>query len=194
MFPLQILHEVLPAPPSSQKLAILLEIYFLTWVLLILSTVAIQELQIGGVYWVTFWNVGAWIATVLALLEGARRKANGGLRPSVEQSDADLNENGRRLVTGIRYDASADDGHGTVVEVETEPTEITPLIRQRNNGHIGSASSDDEEHGWWCLQMLAEVLSPVLLISKITVLLINCQNHTLVDGNSPTLGKCRLSF
>lgn len=198
-FPLQILHRAFPTPPSSQKLAILLEFYLLTWLLLLISTVAIQKLHIGGVYWVALWNIGAWIAADVALLESIKREKkddahirNGGLRLSLDENEEDVNEDGRRLVRGIGYEAptnGADANEG--VEVETEPTEITPLLHQRIEGQVQvqSADIDDEEHGWWILQMFAVMPLSTLLIFRVTLLLVNCLNHTLVDGSSPNTGK-----
>ena len=103
----------------------------------------------------------------------------------------DVNENGRRVVRGVRYDAPPDSAEANEegLEVETEPTEITPLLRQPTNGQTRSIDSNAEAHGWWILQMLAVVPLSALLIFRVTLLLVNCLNHTLVDGNSPNTGK-----
>jgi len=199
--PLQLLQHILPSSPSSQKLAVLLEHYFLTWVFLVGATVQIQKYQMGGIYWITAWHLCAWIASSAALAEGTfrglkqgeeRRKA--GLDLTVD-SDYDNNPQGPRLVSGVLYEApegrnSNDGNEEQVIEegevVETEPTEITPLMNQhRENGTTQTSDSKYEEYGWWILQMAVSVPLPALLLFQIALLLMHALMNTLVDGSSP---------
>ncbi|EKM53681.1 uncharacterized protein PHACADRAFT_125584 [Phanerochaete carnosa HHB-10118-sp] len=140
---LQLFIKIWPSPPSSQKFAILLEIYVLSWIFLVIGTVGVNNLHIGGVYLITTWNLCSWLAATLALAEAVVRAK----WPSKHGSRADFDvvdeservpqdqSTGHRFVRGIRYEAperaeNGEDGRDVEPE-ETAPTEITPLMQQQ---------------------------------------------------------------
>lgn len=227
VIPLTTFHHFIPSSPSSQKLAILLEIFFLAWILLIISTIALNQYGLGGLYWITAWYLSAWLASLFGLAEAAERAMKGGevggkgeldlvgeRPPTPVLEDAD----GIRRVRGVLYQIDEDpdeeraDRHRDSEPVETEPTEITPLIRQRRRRSTGGREyivgvDDDlilvddtkgkgagfDEIGWWILQYLALVPFPLILIFQILVLLLHSLSQTMVDGSSPVTGMCLFS-
>lgn len=202
--PLQLIQHTLPTSPSSQKLVLLLEHYFLTWVLLVAGTVQVHDHALGGVYWITAWNLTAWLVLGAALAEGAVRGWKGGeaagrksaLDLSVEDDWGATDGAGRRLVRGVRYDAPEDllegdreDGR----EVETEPTEITPLMHQQR-GPSELADPKYDEYGWWILQMVLAVPVVVTLLFQLEYLLLQALMNTLTDGSSVLNGEWSLPY
>lgn len=190
--PLQLLQLTLPTSPSSQKLVLLLEHYFLTWVLLVAATVQVHEHALGGVYSITAWNLTAWLALGAALGEGAVRGWKNGeagskaaLDLSVEEDLSVTDSAGPRLVRGVRYDAPEDQLEGDRSEdggeVETEPTEITPLVPQQQRS---STDPKYDEYGWWILQLVLAVPVVVTLLFQLEYLLLQALMNTLTDGSS----------
>ncbi|KAI0351985.1 Zn-dependent exopeptidase [Trametes cingulata] len=217
--PIQALHSILPPTFASQKLAVTLSLYFFTWIVLIVSTVAMSK-QYGLLYWATFFNLGAWLAAVLELVRAGRRRDPGNemgsysflfTSPEEQQARAEGVVPGRRLVRGVRYDAPEHidndaEGHangrpgqeeGAIVE--TEPTEITPLIHQHRRQTEGGGeyltvdppedvkvvAKPADEYGWWIAQVLLLVPAVAVLLFQLEVLLLNATMHTLVDGSPP---------
>jgi hypothetical protein len=109
----------------------------------------------------------------------------------------------------VRVYASGANGSDDIVEpvnverregviVETEPTEITPLMAQHRRNARGEWDEEPqkeeverwsrEEVGWWIAQMLVVVPVPVLLLSQVAMLLLNSMSQTLVDGGSAANG------
>lgn len=215
---LSLLYKVRPSQPSSQKFAIILEVYLLSWIFLVFGTFLLNNKDIGGVYLITVWNVSAWVAAVLALAEAVVRA-----RATVGRGRGELNlvgdpapsreEVGHRFVAGVRYDAPphpADGGeeeNGDVEPVETEPTEITPLMQQQRRRSVGGREyvvgiDNDpvpvdgakgfhaayEESGWWIFQALALIPAPAILLFQIDLQALYALKNTLADGTSPVTG------
>lgn len=205
--PLQLLQYFLPSSPSAQKLAVLLEHYFLTWIALIGATVEMQKHQIGGLYWVTVWNICALISTGITLVEGTVRAIKSGedgrkagLDLTVDTDYDETNGSGPRLVTGVLYEASTQQGENGRDEeqgieeegeaIETEPTEITPLMQQhRPDDHDSAGDPKYQEYGWWVLQMAVSIHLFALLIFQVELLQLQAMMNTLVDGSSPVTRK-----
>ncbi|KAI0765712.1 hypothetical protein BD413DRAFT_481922 [Trametes elegans] len=221
VLPLQALHYFLPPTFASQKLTTTLSLYSFSWLLLVVSTVAISTHHLGSLYWTTFFNISAWLAVVLELVRAGRRGDPGNERGTYSflfssHEEQEMRAEGavasRRLVRGVRYDAveqSADDaeagpngGHATEGEgeiVETDPTEITPLIHQHRRqteggGELLTVDSPEDikvvgkpadEYGWWIAQLLLLVPPLAILLFQVEVLLLNATMHTLVDGSAP---------
>ena len=228
VLPLQALHYVLPPTFVSQKLATILSLYAFTWILVVTSAVAMSTHHSGSLYWATFLNVGAWLAAVLELVRAGRRRDPGNemgtysfLFTSHEEQEARAEGAvaGRRLVRGVLYEApgrndgdaeaggngagqhdQADHEEGEVVE--TEPTEITPLIHQHRRRTEGGGEyltmdppedvkvvgKPADEYGWWIAQVLLLVPASAILLFQLEVLLLNATMHTLVDGSPPRTG------
>ncbi|OBZ69777.1 Vacuolar membrane protease [Grifola frondosa] len=211
VFPLQVLPALLPSPPISQKLVIGLELYFFTWVLLVISTIAIQKRSIAGLYWVTVLNIAAWIASGVSLVEGVLREKQEGELVGEAIAEQEINGEGgdaaRTLVRGILYEAPPEHGEEPSTEprqepeeIETEPTEITPLIHQHRRRSASGGeyvtvdvardkAKVDEEYGWWILQMVVLVPLPALLLFQTELLHLNALMNTLVDGSGPATGE-----
>ncbi|KAJ8488101.1 hypothetical protein ONZ45_g14086 [Pleurotus djamor] len=178
--------------PEQQKHTTLLQLYILTWFLLLLSTVAIKKVDVGGVYSATVWNSLAWLGCVISGIEdmiGARGTAVWELH----------NQEARRshFVRGVRYDAVGQDEEPEheAREIETDPTEITPLIAQQRSAP--RTSSDDEERGaigWWIIQLLVVLPIPLILLSHLAVILLGALPQTLADGSSAMTVYAALSF
>lgn len=201
--PLHLFQHFIPASPSSEKLAVLLEHYLLTWAFLVFSTVEIQKYQIAGLYWITVWNVGALIASSVALTEsvvrGTKAGVDGrkaGLDLTVESDYDETNGSGSRFVPGVLYEAPAHDvangrdeelgGEAEGEPVETEATEITPLMHQhRPDGADSAADLKYQEHGWWIAQLLVSVPMVAVLVFQLELLQLQALMNTLVDGSSP---------
>ncbi|PCH35669.1 Zn-dependent exopeptidase [Wolfiporia cocos MD-104 SS10] len=191
--PLQLLQRLLPAPPSSQKLAVFVEHYLLTWSALLAATILVRTHELAGLYWVSAWHACAWAAASVALVEGVVRawqgreeggKADLGL--TVEDDYDESDGAGRRYVRGVRFEAAEENGRDAQGEVvETEPTEITPLMHQhRAAGRRGEGESAYAEYGWWIVQLLVAVPLPALLLFQLELLLVQALMNTLVDGSS----------
>ncbi|KAI0688998.1 hypothetical protein BC835DRAFT_1441523 [Cytidiella melzeri] len=210
---LSLFYKLWPSPPSSQKFAIILELYLLSWILLVLGTVLLNNFGVGGVYLFTVWNVSVWLAAVLALAETVVRARSGSARGGQGEMDfvgepAPREEIGHRFVAGVRYDAPSTMGeeHGDVEPIETEPTEITPLMQQQRRNSVGGREyvigiDNDavpvngtkgylpkyEESGWWIFQMLALIPAPTVLLFQIDVQMMHSLRNTLADGSSPVV-------
>jgi hypothetical protein len=165
-------------------------LYIFTWILLVLSTVAAGRLDVGGGYIVTAWNLAVFLACVFGCLEvmlGAK---------GTEGEWEDERGEGR-LVRGVRFEvpssSSAADGveeEGSSAPVETEPTEITPLIQQ-HRAHRRPSMRNREEEGafvWWILQAVTSVPLPVILLVHVAIILLGALPQTLADGSSPIIG------
>ncbi len=227
VLPLQALHFLLPPTFVSQKFAVTLSLYSFTWLLLLVSTVAIATQQLSSLYWTTVLYLSAWLALVLELVRAVRRGDPGnemGSRSDLFSTRAEREARaegpiaGRRLVRGVRHEvpehgdedaearspvraeaAHAEEG----AIVETDPTEITPLMHQHRRvsqggseyltlgrpGDVTVVGKSADEYGWWIGQMLVLVPATVLLLFQLEVLLLNALMHTLVDGSSPAMGK-----
>lgn len=229
VLPFNLLQAFYPSPPSSQKLATTLELSFFAWIFLVIATTLVNKLGLGGTYWITAWYICVWLATLVALGEGTERAKHGGEEggksalnlvgdPAPEHQDV-VGE--RRYVRGVRYERIPEhengengEGHDTSeaqahAPVETEPTEITPLMHQhRQRGADGGeyvvgvdgdlvrvdngrrANVPYEETGWWIVQMLAVIPIPALLEFQLLVLLVHSLRNTMVDGSPAVIGMC----
>lgn len=224
VLPLQALHYILPPTFASQKLTTTLSLYFFTWILLIASTVALSTRQYGSMYWATIFNISAWVASIVELVRACRRRDPGNEMGTYSFLFSSYGEQevraegavaGRRQVRGVLYEApepmlDSEAGENGVhheptegVEVETEPTEITPLIHQHRRHTEGGGeyltvdAPDDvkvvgkpaDEHGWWIAQVLLLIPPVSVLLFQLEVLLLNATMHTLPDGSPPFTGE-----
>ncbi|EIW82238.1 hypothetical protein CONPUDRAFT_54548 [Coniophora puteana RWD-64-598 SS2] len=180
-------------PIEQQKLSMLLQTYVFSWILLVGGTVRLRQNGAGGIYLLATWNAAALLASILGVAEALTYTHAEGA-------------GGTRYVRGVRYDAvstSVEDaggsdrsarsptrtlGEGTLVE--TAPTEITPLIQQRQiktgAGERQTGGEDDTGTiGWWILQMLVLVPLPVILMVHVAIILMYSMNQILTDGLPP---------
>lgn len=172
-----------PAESSGerQKETVLFQCYTLSWILLLLSTIAIGQAHIAGVYIVTFWSCGLWFACVLASVETVFSVRN-------------IPERRSRSPSSSRSRSRERD----------EPTERTPLTHEQDNEHYGAqgpytemgrdngdqqATKGDGAVNWWALQFLLVVPIPAVLAAHIANILMDALSQTLSDGSSKTFGK-----
>lgn len=173
--------------PEQQRHTAILQTYLLTWILLLVSTIALARLHIGGVYLVSVWNAVALLGSILGCLEGMAG-ARGFDAESVEVEEG--------LVDEYDEDVPHAPGGPPAPEHEEEADEETPLIRQRRTiGKVDGEEVDDmdEEHGaigWWIVQMAVVVPAPVILVAHVGVFAMAALSQTLADGSSPEFGVC----
>ncbi|KAF8552963.1 hypothetical protein OG21DRAFT_1442723 [Imleria badia] len=171
--------------PEQQKLSILLQLYGLTWVLLVFSTVVLRSAEIGSTYFITAWNVCVLLGCIAGLVEATTSAPGFEAEPEVGSERASY-------VGGARYQAisTEEDGDGQqsshrLIE-DPEPTETTPLVPHQ---HLRTPTPPPDEGqgaiGWWILQLLLVVPLPAILVFHIAVMLLGATNQTLTDGNSP---------
>ncbi|KAJ7481173.1 putative zinc metalloprotease [Mycena galericulata] len=146
--------------PERQKHIMFLQVYILTWLLLLLSTIAVGS-GIGGVYFVTAWNAAVLLACTIGCIENMF-----GAQGSYQVY---------RRVRMVHYGALPQ-------QADTEATESTPLIH--SSAPVAPTKEESGAIGWWILQLILAVSVPVTLVSHIAVLLIGAMAQTLADGSS----------
>ncbi|KDQ61200.1 hypothetical protein JAAARDRAFT_32197 [Jaapia argillacea MUCL 33604] len=193
-----------PLSPARTKLTLTLSLYFLSYIFLLVATIAETRYGVGGLYWVTFWHVGVLLAGCVEGGEILWGRGHAGLGLGAEGEEV-------RRVRGVRFEVDGEEGEGEEGGreiVDEHPTEITPLIHQQRrvteggseqvNGVIGNKSESAEDAiGWWMLQFVLSVPAPALLLSQMAMLLVGTLGQTLVDGSSARTvytALCALSF
>jgi hypothetical protein len=166
-----------PKHARAQKQTTLLQTLILAYILLLLGTIFLSHL--GSTYPLSAWAGCTFLGWAVGAVEGLLASWN-------EHRDDDSVEPERRLVGGVRYDAIENaEGELRGEEVETEPTEITPLIQQRRTQN-GDAPKDGAVEGgaigWWIIQLLLVVPVPVILVSHIAIMFVGSMAQTLGDG------------
>lgn len=183
------------ALPEQQKLTIMLQTYILTWLLLVASTVVVSKLKIAGLYLITAWNAVVLLGSAIGCLEGIAGGSNFDAESLEAEADGDDEGGEERVRTawGVTSDASRVEN-----EAETDPTETTPLIRQRRLGRSSPSAKglegafEAEDGGaliWWILQLAIVVPVPLILVSHIAVVMMGALCQTLADGSSPIIGE-----
>ena len=178
--------------PEQQKLSILLQLYGLTWALLVFSTVVLRSAEIGSTYFITAWNVCAFLGCVVGLVEATTSA------PGFE-AETEVGYESHTYVEGARYqaisteeDADGQQSSSRVVE-DPEPTETTPLVSREHSRPPTPPDEGQGAIGWWILQLLLVVPFPVILVFHISVMLLGAMSQTLTDGNSAASSKSSLN-
>jgi uncharacterized integral membrane protein len=165
--------------PEREKHTLLIQVYIFTWILLLFSTIAVARAKVGGLYVVTVWNTGVWIACLLAAVEGMMLPVpHGG--PRVRFHNAHPHHHHEL------EDQDADDDEDNQ-DRRQPPTEATPLI-----GHSRASLRKPQEGGvvgWWIVHLLLTIPAPVLLIAQMGSLLLDSLPQTLADGSPASVGK-----
>lgn len=180
-----------PTYPNQQRLTMLYQLHILTWILLVVGTALLRNLQIGGTYFLTGWYIFTFLGVVVGSTERLlrRRKLARSQKSPTPSRTNSSEEHGLQeqpvlpssssVVSPIR-DEDADPVK------KPKPHERTPLITRKppseHQQEIGSA-------GWWILQALLLIVVPVILISHILLLFLAALSQTLSDGSSPIVGK-----
>ncbi|KAF9237861.1 hypothetical protein BU15DRAFT_88557 [Melanogaster broomeanus] len=168
-------HGIVPAP-ELQKHSILLQTYVFTWLLLVFSTVVLRKIEIGSSYWITAWNAGVLLGSIVAYVEGMTSAR--GFEP-----ENGTEPEGQRYV-GAPTSTQMGSKHPELLQ-DPQPTEITPLVRRERSLPPRPAEGEQGAIGWWILQLLLVVPVPVILVLHIAIMVLGAVGQTLTDGNDP---------
>ena len=168
--PLQVAQHVRPIPPSKQRFVILVELYALTWFLLVGATVLAQRVNILGLSCIALWNASLLVAVILAMLEGSRdnRREDQAIPHQEESEDDQVSESGE--------------------EQETEAFEAMPLL-PTSAAH--SRMLDKSQDFWWIFQLIF-AMTPVLNLATIYTIWVGAMPQTIPDGGWVGIGMRRL--
>jgi len=196
-----------PPYPDQQRWTILLQTYILSWILLVLATVVLHTLHIGGVYFLVGWNLFVFIGCLSVLYERLLLKSHTrpakpktppreeeeevhGLSPQLKASsirEIEETDAGPSSGSTANLPTLSRSGNGkSQPQLLPKPTERTPLIFSRR---MGSAHKEETGAvGWWILQLAIVIPIPVLLFSHVLLLFVQALNQTLTDGSNPVIG------
>ncbi|KAF9523727.1 hypothetical protein CPB83DRAFT_821098 [Crepidotus variabilis] len=165
------------AQPDQQKLTVMLQLYILSWLVLVGSTTLLHRANVGGFYFFSAWNAFLFLGCVSAPFERFLQKTHtvanlkGGVTLGPEEPVGST--------SGALSNGAGDE----------DVTERTPLLHEdgphrsifeeHNRKHLESESGSN---GWWILQLLLIVPTPMLLVSQVMVLFIDALYQTLSDG------------
>lgn len=145
--------------PQKERQTMLIQTYYFTWILLLVSTFVLSKWQIGVVYIVSGWNACVLLGTVFGLsgyaIKGEQRRVKTSPTPG-----------------------------GTPSE-HTPP--ITPPQTPEQSRGVEPAKA--EKSDWWIVQLLLVVPLPITLFLHLLVLLVASLSQTLSDGNNPVMGE-----
>jgi hypothetical protein len=169
--PLQLAQRLRPILPGHQLFIILVELYALTWFLLVGATVLTQRMNILGLYWIALWNASLLVAVVVAIFEGLwnDEKASQVVPPREESEDDEVAQPGEQQ--------------------ETEDSETAPLLGQHASSVIPPAL--DEEDGtyyWWIFQFILSMSAPVINLATTYSIWIGAMPQTIPDGGWVGIG------
>lgn len=180
-----------PGYPNQQRLTMLYQLYIFTWLLLVIGTALLHNLQIGGTYFLSGWYIFTFLGAVAGSTERIlrRRKLARSQKSPTPSRTNSLEEHGLQeqpiLHSSSSHTPPARDEDTDPVR-KPKPHERTPLITRKppseHQQEIGST-------GWWILQALLLIVVPVILISHILILYLAALSQTLSDGSSPIVGK-----
>ncbi|KAG8924458.1 hypothetical protein FRC01_011478 [Tulasnella sp. 417] len=170
-------------PPSggqpAQRAIVFLQTYFFWWSFLILDTVVLKVLQVGGLYFVTFYHAGTLAALVVSLLE-MLWVVKGQSAASINGEEPTEEEEPRR--SGPFGDDEAETHEEAEVSEATERTSLLPKHADRDEWII-------EDHRLatplWGIEFLLAAGFPIILTTQIALLLLTSMSQTLADGNKP---------
>lgn len=167
--PLQLAQRLRPIPPGQQLFIILVELYALTWFLLVGATILTQRINILGLYWIALWNASLLVAVVLAIFEGLwnNEKANQVVPPREESEDDEVAQPGEQQ--------------------ETEDSETAPLL-QHAPSIIPPALDEDGTYYWWIFQFILSMSAPVINLATIYSIWIGAMPQTIPDGGWVGIG------
>ena len=166
---------------ANQRSQLLLETYVCWWVLALVNVILMATSQFSGLYFITFVHIGAFLATLLALLDMLRLDALRWVRIRVDET----NEPPRNAHEGQSHNQGPSHGHPG-----HEPTtERTPLI-PRTERTIGPKHWGEGDLSFiWIVEFLLAVPFPVILLVQMLLAETAGLSTTVVDGNSALIGE-----
>ncbi|KAH9959052.1 hypothetical protein BC827DRAFT_1215483 [Russula dissimulans] len=167
--PLQLARRLRPIPAGKQRLVILIELYALTWFLLVGATVLTVRINVVGFYWITLWNASLLVAAVIGMSEGLWGTGKAG-----------------RIIlprTGTEDDQEAQSGE----EQEHEALETAPLLDRHaspTRSLVLDEKTQDRAYFWWIFQFIFSTTAPLLNLATIYTIWIGAMPQTIPDGGS----------
>ena len=167
--PLQVAQHVRPIPPSKQRSILLVELYALTWFLLVGATVLSQRIKILGLSWIALWNASLLVAVILAMLEGSRdnRREDQAVHPQEESEGDQVGQAGEQQ--------------------ETEASETTPLLRRPTSAADSRMLAKSLDF-WWMFQFIFSMTAPVLNLTTMYSIWVAAMPQTIPDGGWVGIG------
>ena len=171
-------------PVANQRSQILFETYICWWILALVNVVLMATRQFSGLYFITFVHAGAFLATILALLDMLRLDPLRWFRIRVDETQEPSQHapESHPYSQGPSYDRPR---HGNRDPV----TERTPLI-PRADEIIGPKHYGEGDLSLtWILEFLLAVPFPVILLMQMLLVETAALSTTVVDGSSAFMGE-----
>lgn len=152
-------------PVHQPKSTGMLEVYWLSWFLLVASEVLLNGPGMGGLFFATFLNAASLLAVLLDFAQSfyVPRSSHVIRTRAIEHHE----------------------GEAEAVE-EDRVTEITPLLGEGTNGvPAEKEAAEDNQPVVWVAQFLLLTLVNGILMMQAALLVLAALAQTLVDGNSP---------
>jgi hypothetical protein len=159
--PLQGAQHLRPIPSSKQRIVILIELYALTWALLVGTSILTRRVGVAGSSWIPLWNGFLLVAVTPILFE-------------------------RRLWGISRQVDTAE-----LRQEETEDSETMPLLPESDrptDSLVLDERIKDEAPFLWIFQFLFSAVAPVVNLSTIFTTWIGAMPQTIPDGGSVGIG------
>jgi hypothetical protein len=161
---------------DRQKSNMLLQMYILTWILLVAATMGLKFLNLGGVYVFSAWNAFSLLGCAVGLIEEISHASKISFTGKESRSSAEISptSNSSELA-------------------ETSP----PLEKSAQAVPQSSQTVNLDERssfGWWIIQLLLVIPVPITLLTHILLLLVDSLSQTLSDGNNPVIGSSTLTL
>ena len=168
--------------------ATLLHLYVFTYLLLFLAALALSNLQVGGLYWISAWHAGICAACIVGGVETFYARLERVIAHKKKKRRSllrrDVSRAGRSSRNSQRRGGSSSDSDEDVVETTPLLPGSTTLPNQ--NGEFVPDTTDSGV--WWIFQVLFSVPVPVVLIGHILFLFLGALGQTLSDGSSAAFG------
>ena len=172
------------AAVANQRSQILFETYVCWWILALVNVILMATRQISGLYFITFAHAGAFLATLLALLDMLRLDALQRFRVRVDEA----HEPSRHASEGHPHRQEPGPGpssHGH----RDSATERTPLIPRAQETTGPKHFGEDDLSLIWILEFLLAVPFPVILLVQMLLAAVAGLSTTVVDGSSALMGE-----
>ncbi|KAF8655629.1 hypothetical protein AX16_002983 [Volvariella volvacea WC 439] len=183
-----------PFDPDQEKQTSLWQTYLLSWVLLLLATLAVAKVEVGGLYIFSIWNLLLGAACIIGIAQNTisptvsqqyAKKLRGVLDENGQDRQVRFQSRGSGEYADDRSDTSSDDSHSHR-NIHINANETTPLIAGAARRWKEKKEGEEEGAvGWWIAQLLLAVPIPLILVAHLMVILLDALPQTLADGSPP---------
>lgn len=176
------------ASPDQKKYALFTQLYILAWFILLLATLALSKLQIGGTYFLTAWYLFIFLGTVLASIERVLQltQSHSPISKGKTQDVSSLPTPEELVAVTPQSLPNESPAKSATVAPLKSATERTPLlgricfwkqvhVEEENGGAIG----------WWIFEALLAIPIPAILLSQVLLVFSSALSQTSTDGSSP---------